>query len=148
MFGVTVATIAPCVVSQVSHHVWCRGCRTVCGVAGITPCGVAGVVPCGATGVTPRVVSRSRSLCCGVVVAVIAPHCVMVTFIVLRGAAVAITVVTVVVVGGWAVVGPGGRGQLHVHRQGEEHRNWTGKEEISRKKKKRKERKEKRTSRG
>jgi hypothetical protein len=55
-----------------------------------------------------------------------------------RGAAGTITVVAVIVVGGWAVVGPGGRGQLHIRQQGGEHRDWTAKEEISTKKKKKK----------
>jgi hypothetical protein len=54
------------------------------------------------------------------------------------GATVAITVVVVVVVGGWAMVGPGRRGQLCVCQQGGERGDWTAKEEISRKKKKKK----------
>jgi hypothetical protein len=65
---------------------WGHGCRTICGIA------VTVVAPCGVV----------------VMVAVIAPHCVTVTVVVPHGAAVAITVVTVVMVGGWAVVGPGG----------------------------------------
>ena len=49
---------------------------------------------------------------CGVVVvvAVIMEHCVAVTVIAPCGATVTITVIMVVVVGGWAMVGPGGRG--------------------------------------
>jgi len=47
--------------------------------------------------------------------------CVAVTVVVLHGGVVALCgaafVVTVVAVGGWAAVGPGGRGQLHVRRQ-------------------------------
>jgi hypothetical protein len=81
-------------------------------------------------------------------VAVVAPHCVTVTVVVPCGAAVVITIVAVIMVRGWAVVGPGGRGQLCIHWQGGKCGDWTGKEEISRKKKKRNERKEKRTSRG
>ena len=73
-------------------------------------------------------------------------HCVAVTVVVLCGAAVAITILVVIVVRGWAMVGPRRRGQLHVHWQGGEHGDWIAKEEISRKKKK--EKKEKHTSRG
>ena len=118
------------------------------GVAGITLHGVAGVVPCSAMGIALHVVSWSWSLHHGVVVmvAVVMPHCVAVTVIVPRGAAVAITILVVIMVRGWAVVGPGRRGQLHIHQQGGEHGDWIAKEEISRKKKK--EKKEKHTSRG
>jgi len=98
---------------------------------------------CGVIGIALCVVSQSWSLHCGVVVmvAVIVLHCVVVTVIALHGATVTITIVVVIMVGGWAVVGPGGRGQLCIRRQGGEHRDWIAKEEISRKKKKEKKRK-------
>jgi hypothetical protein len=53
---------------------------------------------------------------CSIAVMVIAPCCVvvMVTVIMLCGATVTITVVAVVIVGGWAMVGPGGRGHSYV----------------------------------
>jgi len=53
-----------------------------------------------------------------VVVAVVASRGVTVTVIALCGVAVAITIVTV---GGWAVVGPGGRGQQQTVSRREDH---------------------------
>jgi hypothetical protein len=57
---------------------------------------------------------------CGVVVVVgvIMPHNVAVTVVALRGATVVITIVMGVTVGGWAMVGPRGRGQQCVYWQG------------------------------
>jgi len=92
----SVAGITPCVVLWVLHCVWCCRCHTTCGIA------VTVIVPCGVV----------------VMVAVIVPSCVAVTVIVPHGATVMTTVVVVVVVSGWAMVGPGGRGQLCIHWQG------------------------------
>jgi len=131
--------------SQSSHRMWCCRCRTACGVAGVAPravlrasnhavswashsgwcCGrrTAG----GVAGIAPRVVSRAsrhvwccrRCTACNIAVTVIAPCCVavVVTVVAPRGAAVAITVVAVIAVGGWAMEGPGGGGQLRVRRR-------------------------------
>ena len=54
---------------------------------------------------------------CGVVVvmAVVVLHGVVVTIVTLCGATV---VIVVIAVGGWAMVGPGGRGQLCIYWQG------------------------------
>jgi len=98
-------------------------------------CGVAGVVH-DATGIAPHVVSWSQALhhmwycghshCamwyCGHVVAVVAPC----------GATVTITIVAVIAAGGWAVVGPGRRGQLCVCQQG----GWWGSMGIGQQKRK------------
>ena len=71
-------------------------------------CSVVGI-----TGVTPHGVV--------VMVAVIAPHGVAVTVIALHGAAVTITIIAGVVVGGWAMVGPGGRGHyMSISKEGGE----------------------------
>ena len=56
-----------------------------------------------------------------------------------HGAAVAITIVVVIMAGGWAVVGPGRRGQLHVCQQG----GWWGSMGIGQQKRKLAEKKEK-----
>ena len=134
--------VTPCTVSWASHHVWFRGCHTTCGVTGIAPYVVLWVLHrvvswashCVVLRASHHVVSwashrmvsqvsycvvpwalhrmwyRSHGHCA--VVAVITPCCVAVTVVVPHGAAVTITVVTVVMVGGWAVVDPGGRGLL------------------------------------
>jgi len=74
---------------QVSHHMWCHGHHTVYGVVGVM-------------GITPHGVV--------VMVAVIVPCGVTVTVIVLCSAAVMIIIIAGIMVGGWAVVGSGGRG--------------------------------------
>ena len=71
-------------------------------------CGVVGI-----TGVTPHgvVVMVAVVMLCGIVVTVVA----------LCGAAATITVVTGIVVGGWAVVGLGGKGRyVSVGKEGGE----------------------------
>ena len=99
-----------------SRRVWCRRRRTACGGAGVAPC-----VVCGrhATWCHRRRTAwhrghrtawcHGRCTACGiavtVMVTVVVPHCVAVTVVAPHGAAVAITVVAV---GGWAIVGPGG----------------------------------------
>jgi hypothetical protein len=116
-----------CAVLQASNHMWCCGCCTVCGVIGVALCGIACIAWCHGHHTTwchrhHTVWCHQCHTTCGitiivivpcgvvVVVAVIMEHCVAVTVIAPCGATVTITVIMVVVVGGWAMVGPGGRG--------------------------------------
>jgi hypothetical protein len=77
---------------------------------------------CGRSECRHAVLCYSRGGCCRAMLCrghdgCVTPH-VTVTVVVLHGGVVALHgaafVVTIVMVGGWAMVGPGGRGQLHV----------------------------------